>query len=78
MTTLELKKILIHRIAEIDDLTFLKALKTILDSKTDTEYIALTAEQRNEIMESKKQIERGLFTEHKKLEKEVSGWLKER
>jgi hypothetical protein len=78
MTTLELKKLLIHRIAEIDDLTFLKALKTILDSKTDTEYIALTGEQRDEIMESKKQIEQGLFTEHGKFEKEVSGWLKER
>lgn len=78
MTTLELKKILIHRIAEIDDLSFLKAIKTILDSKTDSEILTLTGKQRNEIIESKKDIEKGLLTEHKILEKEVAGWLKGR
>ncbi len=78
MTTLELKKILIHRIAEIDDLSFLKAIKTILDSKTDSEVLTLTKKQRNEIIESKKDIEKGLFTEHKIFEKEVAGWLKGR
>ncbi len=75
MTTIELKKVLIHRISEINDISFLKAIKTILDSKTQTDIIALTNEQRNEIMESKKEIEQGLFIEHDRLSKDVSTWL---
>jgi len=75
MTTIELKKVLIHRISEINDVSYLKAIKTILDSKTETEVISLTAEQRNEIIESKKEIEKGLFIEHGLLDKKVNSWL---
>lgn len=75
MTTIELKKVLIHRISEINDVSYLKAIKTILDSKTETEVISLTAEQRNEIIESKKEIEKGLFIEHGLLDKKVTSWL---
>lgn len=74
MTTVELKKLLIHRITEINDVSFLKAVKTILDSKTDTEVLLLTPEQRTEIMESKKEVEQGLFIEHESLDKEVARW----
>ncbi len=78
MTTIELKKVLIHRITEINDISFLKALKTILDSKTDSEIISLTVEQRNEIIASRKELEQGLFIEHELLDKKISGWLSER
>ena len=78
MTTIELKKVLIHRITEINDVTFLKAMKTILESKTKTEVISLTPEQRNEIIESKKEIEQGLYIEHELLDKKVSRWLSAR
>lgn len=74
MTTIELKKLLIHRITEINDVSFLKAVKTILDSKTDTEVLLLTSEQTREIMESKKEIEQGLFVKHEILDKEVARW----
>jgi hypothetical protein len=76
MTSLELKKALIHRISEINDISFLKAIKTILDSKTESELIALSPEQRDEIIASKKEIEQGLYIEHEMLTKEVSAWLK--
>lgn len=78
MTTIELKKLLIHRITEINDISFLKAVKTILDSKTDTEVLLVTAEQRREIMESKKEIEQGLYIEHESLDKEVARWANAR
>ncbi len=78
MTTIELKKVLIHRITEINDVSFLKAMKTILESKTKTEVISLTTEERNEIIESKKEIEQGLFIEHELLDKKVSRWLSAR
>jgi hypothetical protein len=78
MTTIDLKKLLVQRIAEINDITFLKALKTILDSKTATEVITLTPEQRNEIIASKMEIEKGLSIGHELLDKEVRGWLSEK
>ena len=75
MTTLEIKKLLIHRIAEINDLSFLNAIKTILDSKAQNQVLSLTSEQRSEIIESKKEIEKGLFIDQIELDKEVSEWL---
>jgi hypothetical protein len=78
MTSLELKKLLIHRIAEINDVSFLNAIKTILDTKTQTKIMSLTQEQRFEIIESKKEIEQGLYIEQLELDKEVGQWLSAR
>ncbi|MEI8201887.1 MAG: hypothetical protein WCH34_02675 [Bacteroidota bacterium] len=75
MSTLELKKSLIHRIVEINDINFLKAIKTILDAKAHDHLISLTSEQKLEILESKKEIEKGLYIEQSELEKEVNSWL---
>jgi len=78
MTSLELKKLLIHRIAEINDISFLNSIKTILDAKTQNRIMSLTPEQRFEIIESKKEIEKGLYIEQLELDKEVDKWLKAR
>ncbi len=51
MTTIELKKELINRIAEINDITFLKAIKTILDSKTKNEILIKSAPKKKKIEE---------------------------
>lgn len=76
MSTVELKNILIQRISEITDVSFLEALKTILDSKSESTVSMLTEAQRDEIMVSKKEIEQGLYIENSDLEKEINGWLK--
>ena len=78
MTAIELKTILIHKISEINDVSFLKALKTILDSKTESGVIQLTPAQLDDIIESKKEIEQGLFIENSDLDKEVKQWLNAR
>ena len=78
MTSLELKKLLIHRIAEINDISFLNAIKTILDSKTQSNVISLTEEQRLEIIESKKEMGKGLYMDQIELDNEVGKWLNER
>lgn len=78
MTTVELKKLLIQRITEINDVSFLKAVKTILESKTNTEILLLTPEQKKEIMESKEEIEQGLFIDNDSLDKEVAKWANAR
>ena len=75
MTVMQLNTLMIHRISEINDVSFLKTLKTILDAKTDRSVIQLTQEQLDDIIVSKKEIEQGLFTENGALEKEVKQWL---
>jgi hypothetical protein len=78
MTAIQLKTLLIHRISEINDVSFLKALKTILDTKTETGVIQLTQEQLDDIIASKKEIEQGLYIENNAFEKEVKQWLNAR
>ncbi len=78
MTTFELKTLLIHRIAEINDVSFLRALKTILDTKSEAGIIQLTQDQLEDIIESKKEIEKGLFVENNVLDKQVLQWLNTR
>lgn len=78
MTTIELKRILIHRISEINDESFLNAIKTILDAKSQSQILNLTQNQRNEIIESKKEIEQGLVIEQSELDKEFNQWLNAR
>lgn len=74
MTTIELKKLLIHRITEIDDESFLQAIKTILDSKAQSQVLKLTEAQRKEISESQMQIEQGLFIEQTELDEKFNKW----
>ena len=78
MTAFELKTFLIHRIAEINDISFLRALKTILDTKTESGVIQLTQEQLDDIIESKKEIEKGMLVENSVLDKQVRQWLSAR
>lgn len=78
MTTIELKKYLVSRITEINDEAFLEAIKTILDSKSQSQILSLTEEQRLEIMESKKQIEQGLFLGEAEIGHEFEKWLSEK
>ena len=74
MTKLEIKNNLIKRIREIDDLQFLEAIRTIIDSKSE-KTILLTDEQKNEILLSQKEVSEGLFIEQKQLDQEINKWL---
>lgn len=78
MSAVELKHILIHKISAINDVSFLKAIQTIIDSKVDHEILSLTSEQRDEIMASQKEIEKGLFIDDDQLDDEIKSWLNEK
>ena len=78
MTTIQLKNALIQRISEIQDKSFLEAIKTILDAKSESKTLFLTPELTSEIMASKQEIEKGLFIENDLLEKEFDLWLNEK
>ncbi len=75
MTAVELKKALISGITEIDDESFLKALKTIVDLKTSNQVISLSPEQLDEITESKRDIEQGNFIQQSELDNVFDQWL---
>jgi hypothetical protein len=70
MTAVELMKALISGISEIDDASFLKALKTIVDLKTSNQIISLSPAQLAEIIESKRDIEQGNFIHQSELDNE--------
>lgn len=78
MTTVELKNILIHRIAGINDKSFLTAIKTIIDTKSESIIYKTTPEQKLRIKEGREQIARGEYFTNEQVELEIDKWLKEK
>ncbi|MDP3435332.1 MAG: hypothetical protein Q8T04_20530 [Bacteroidota bacterium] len=78
MTTLQLKKALINRINEIDDVSFLSEIKRMIDSNSKQQILKLTPEQRQEINDSKKEICDGNFSEQSEIDKDVAKWANEK
>jgi predicted transcriptional regulator len=72
--TSQIKKNLISRIQNSNDINFLKALKTIIDSSEEA-LIQLTQEQQSSIENGRKQIKNGDFIENDKLISELKEWL---
>lgn len=62
----------------IDDISFLKAIKTILDTKSSSQKLSLTDNQISEILESKKQITNGMVTQQDEIDKKFKKWLNEK
>jgi len=77
MSTLELKNILIKRISDINDNSFLEAIMTILDSKIDSKIYNLTPKQKDAIIESKRQVANGEVFSNDQVNQEFQEWLKE-
>jgi hypothetical protein len=78
MTTVELKNLLINRIAEINDKSFLSAIKTIIDTKSESTIYKTTPEQRRRIKEGREQLAKGEGIPNELVEKEIDQWLSER
>ena len=77
MTSVELKNILIHQIAGIDDKSFLPAVKKIIDTKSGPIIFKTIPEQRKRIKEGREQIANGEFYTNDQIEMETDAWLKE-
>ena len=78
MTTIELKRILIHKIAAINDETFLSAIKTIVDKKSDATIFKTTDAQKTQIKKGLDQIKNGDYFTNEQVESEIIKWLKEK
>ena len=85
MSTIELKNIVISKIAGIDDEAFLSAINTILDSKAKSgennpdlqTIIMLTKQQKKEIQNSQKEYSEGHYIDNDSVNEEMEKWLRE-
>jgi len=78
MTTIELKDILVHKIAAINDKSFLAAMNTIIDTKSKKLIYKTTPEQRQAIKEGQDQLARGESFTNDQVESEIDKWLSEK
>ena len=78
MNTVDLKNILIHKIAGINDKSFLTAIKTIIESKSEATIYRTSSEQREKIIEGQEQISNGEYFTNDQVDIEINQWLKEK
>ena len=78
MTTVDLKNILIHRIAGINDKSFLTAINTLVETKSESMFYKTTPEQQKRIEEAIVQISGGESFTNEQVENEIDKWLKEK
>jgi len=75
MSTVELRHIIIEKLSLIDDTSFLKAIKTIVESKADEKVYQLSDIQKKRIEASRDQFKKGQTISNEALNKEVLQWL---
>lgn len=78
MTTIELKDILIHKIAAINDKSFLAAMNIIIGAKSEKLIYKTTPEQRQRINEGQEQFLMGDTFSNSQVESEIDKWLIEK
>ena len=75
MSTVELRHIITEKLLLIDDASFLKAIKTIVESKADEKIYQLSDLQQKRIEAGREQVRKGQTISHESLNKEISQWL---
>jgi len=78
MNTIQLRQELIHRISRIEDIDFLKAIKTILDYNKKEVFIELTDDQEKEILYASNEGKKGNVIQQSEMDKKVKKWLNEK
>lgn len=78
MTTIQLKKELINSISTIEDIDFLKAIKTIIAHSKKESKIELSISQEKELMYASKEGKKGKFKTQIEIDQNVEKWLKEK
>jgi len=63
------------QLSRIDDVSFLKAIKTLVDSKAHGEIYKLSEFQKERIREGREQLRRGQTISNEALQKEIDQWL---
>ena len=75
MNAMQLKQELIHEISRIEDINFLNAIKTILDSRIKDTFIELTADQEKELLLASKEGKNEQVVSQSEMDQKVEEWL---
>jgi hypothetical protein len=75
MSTIELRHIINEHLSHIDDVSFLNALKTIIESKVSKDIYILSDYQKVRIDAAREQLKNGQTISHEDLQKEINQWL---
>jgi hypothetical protein len=75
MSTLELRNIITEHLAHIDDISFLNALKIIIESKASEDIYKLSDFQKDRINIARQDLKNGHTISHDDLQKEINLWL---
>jgi len=78
MTTLEIKKQIIQKLQSIDDISFLEAVKKIIDTKAEEEVFYINEELEKKLVERDKNMDEGNTIENDDVFNETEKWLNER
>lgn len=76
MTVIDIRNKIIQKLQEINDISFLEAVKTIIDSKAEKNVFYINEEMENILHERKEKIEKDGFIKNDDVFKESEEWLK--
>ena len=75
MSTIELRHKIIEQLSLIEDTSFLKAIKTIIESKVAESEYKLSEFQKQRISEARKELLNGQTIKNDVLQNEIDEWL---
>ena len=75
MSTIELRHLINEYLSQIDDISFLKTLKTMIEAKASEGIYKLSDEQKKRIDLGREQVRNGQTIPQDKLQKEIDQWL---
>jgi len=75
MSTLELRHRIIEQLSHIEDVSFLNAIKTIIESKASESIYKLSDYQKKRITSAREQLKNKQVISHDDLQKEIDQWL---
>ncbi|MEI6885950.1 MAG: hypothetical protein WCO02_15765 [Bacteroidota bacterium] len=75
MSTVELRHLITEYLSQIDDVSFLKAIKTIIESKVSDGIYKLSDDQKKRVEQAREQIRKRQTISDKEVQKEVDLWL---
>lgn len=75
MSTIELRHVITNYLSQIEDVPFLKAIKTIIESKVSEGTYKLSDYQLNRINIARDQLKEKKVISHEDLQNEIDQWL---
>jgi hypothetical protein len=75
MSTIELREKIISQLANINDTSFLRAIKVLIDTKVEKEVYRLSEYQKERIRQGRKQLKKSQTISHDEIQKEINQWL---